>query len=79
MAPRYRLGRDLTATALTSDGVWLEGRHRLRPGAVVLLAGVPSLSGPEERSALVESWAVAGLGKNGPVYCGKCAWLESSG
>lgn len=76
---RYRVGRDLIATSMTTDGVWLEGRLRLRPGCVVELTDLPSLSGPRERRAFVESWAVATLGKNGPVYCGKCTWLQPAG
>lgn len=77
--PRYRLGRDLTPIALTLEAACLEGRHRLRPGHVIELADVPSARGPEPRHAIVESWAVARLGKNGPVYRGICRWLESSG
>ena len=79
MTPRYRVGRDLLPISLSGDGAWLEGRHRLRPGRVVELADVPSTHGPEIRHAMVESWTVASLGKNGPVYRGKCRWLESSG
>ncbi len=78
-APRYRVGRDLTAIDLTAEAAWLEGRHRLRPGRVVELIDVPSAHGPQKRHAVVESWTVASLGKNGPVYRGKCRWLESSG
>ena len=78
-APRYRVGRDLIAITLTAEAAWLEGKQRLRPGRVVELANMPSTHGPQERHAMVESWAVASLGKNGPVYRGKCRWLESSG
>jgi hypothetical protein len=77
--PRYRLGRDLTPIDLTPQGVCLEGRPRLRPGHVIELTGVPSVRGPEARQALVESWAVANLGNDGPIYRGTCRWLESSG
>ena len=77
--PRYRIGRDLMATDLTVEAVWLEGKHRLRPGRVVELADVPSAQGPQQRQAMVESWVVASLGKNGPAYRGKCRWLMSSG
>lgn len=77
--PRYRVGRDLVAITLTAEEAWLEGRHRLRPGHIVALANVPSRQGPQDRHALVESWVVASLGNNGPVYRGKCRWLESSG
>ena len=78
-APRYRIGRDLVAISLTGEGAWLEGRLRLRPGRVVELVEVPSGHGPEARHAMVECWAVANLGKNGPVYRGKCTWVELSG
>jgi hypothetical protein len=77
--PRYRVGRDLRAIDLTAEAAWLEGRHRLRPGRVVELTDVPLAHGPRERHVMVESWNVASLGKNGPVYRGKCRWLESSG
>ena len=77
--PRYRVGRDLMTVTVTAEGVWLEGRHRLRPGRVVELADVTSAHGLQLRHALVESWAVASLGKNGPVYRGRCTWLESGG
>ena len=78
-APRYRVGRDLTAITVTPEAAWLEGRHRLRPGRIVELANLPSAHGPQHRHAMVESWAVASLGKNGPVYRGKCRWLQSHG
>lgn len=77
--PRYRLGRDLMPIDLSPEAVCLEGKHRLRPGHVIELADVPSTRGLEPRQAMVESWAVARLGKNGPVYRGTCRWLESSG
>ena len=78
-APRYRIGRDLTAITLTAEAAWLEGRHRLGPGRVVELSNVPCAHGPQTRHAMVESWELASLGRNGPVYRGKCRWLESSG
>ena len=78
-APRYRVGRDLMAITVTAETAWLEGKHRLRPGRVVELTNVPSRLGPQDRHAMVESWAVARLGRNGPVYRGKCRWLESGG
>ena len=74
--PRYRVGRDLVAITLTAEEAWLEGKLRLRPGHVVALASVPLGHGPEDRHAMVESWAVASLGNNGPVYRGKCRWVE---
>ena len=77
--PRYRLGRDLIPVDLAPESACLEGRLRLRPGCVVELADVPSAGGPRERYAVVESWSVARLGKNGPVYRGRCRWLESGG
>lgn len=77
--PRYRLGRDLVAIELTPESVLLEGRSRLRPGRLVELVDVPSTHGSDQRRALVDSWSVARLGKEGPVYRGKCRWIESSG
>ena len=77
--PRYRVGRDLLPISVTAEAAWLEGRHRLRPGRVVALTGVPSAHGPQDRHAMVETWAVASLGRNGPVYRGKCTWIESGG
>lgn len=77
--PRYRIGRDLLPVIVTAEAAWLEGRPRLRPGRVVELTDVPSTHGPEDRQAIVESWAVASLGRNGTVYRGKCRWIESSG
>ena len=76
---RYRVGPDLTPIELTKDDGCLEGRQILRPGQVIVLAGVPSLLGFEERRALVESWAVVRLGRDGTVYRGVCRWLESIG
>lgn len=78
-APRYRVGRDLVTVTMTTEGVWLEGRQRLSPGRVIELVNVEVAHGPQDRHAMVESWAVASLGKNGTVYRGKCRWLESSG
>ncbi|MEO6223881.1 MAG: hypothetical protein ABIP90_11590 [Vicinamibacterales bacterium] len=77
--PRYRVGRDLMPINLTAEDAWLEGRHRLRPGRVIELADVPSSHGPEQRHAMVESWAVASVGSNGPLYRGRCRWVEPSG
>lgn len=77
--PRYRIGRDLLPISVTAEAAWLEGRHRLRPGRVVELMDVPPPHGPQERQAMVESWAVTSLGKNGTVYRGKCRWIEPSG
>lgn len=77
--PRYRLGRDLLPVDLTAEAAFLEGRHRLRPGRVIELANVPSVHGPEHRKAMVESWTIARVGRNGPVYQGVCRWLAPSG
>ena len=77
--PRYRIGRDLLPVTVTAEAAWLEGRLRLRPGRVVLFTDVPSAHGPHERRAMVESWEVSSLGKNGTVYRGKCLWIEPRG
>ena len=76
---RYRVGRDLTASALTGEDGWLEGRQVLRPGGEIVLVGLPLPLGSEERRARVESWSVVELGRDGTVFAGQCRWLESAG
>jgi hypothetical protein len=77
--PRYRIGRDLTTVDLADEVACLEGQLRLRPGHVIELVGVPSDHGLRTRRAMVESWSIARLGKNGPIYRGHFRWLESGG
>lgn len=77
--PRYRVGRELVAIDTSVDEVVLEGRHRLRPGHLVQLSGVPVAHGVRAGEAMVECWAIARLGSDGPVYRGRCRWRESSG
>jgi len=76
---RHRIGRELMSVSQTTDSVVLEGTVRLRPGEIVALVDVPSGPDLEERRAVVESWAVARLGKNGTIYRGVCRWVESRG
>jgi hypothetical protein len=78
-APRYRIGRDLLPVTITAEAAWLEGRHRLRPGRIVELTGVPLACGPQDRHVMVESWEVSTLGKNGTTYRGKCLWIDPRG
>ncbi len=68
---RYRLGRDLTMVDETPGDVYVEGRVRLRPGQPIEICGAG-----EDRGALVLTWMVARLGKDGPVYRGVCRWDE---
>jgi hypothetical protein len=62
----------------TSDEVQLEGQTRLAPGQLVELVFTHARSEPSlRRHALVLSWAVATLGKEGPIYRGVCRWRET--
>jgi len=57
----------------------VEGREVLRPGDEIVLWDLPAPLGPGERCALVDSWVVLELGKDGTVYGGVCRWLEPAG
>jgi hypothetical protein len=70
---RCVVGRDVCIVSEASDEVWIEGAVRLRPGMVVELVGEGS------RTAVVLTWLVARLGKDGTVYRGRCRWGESGG
>jgi hypothetical protein len=78
-ARRYQVGRDLRAVAVSDEEVCLEGRPRLRPGQVIVLAPVSASGGCEERQARVQSWFVARVGKDGALYRGVCRWIASTG
>lgn len=76
---RLQLGRQLRVRAYRSDGVDLEGPARLRPGQLVdlVLEERPGASSPTKR-ALVVSWQVMRLGKDGPTYTGECRWAPAT-
>jgi hypothetical protein len=70
---RCVVGRDVRIVSESIDGVWIEGTVRLRPGMVVEVVGEDS------RTAVVLTWLVARLGKDGTVYRGRCRWVEVGG
>ena len=70
---RCVVGRDVTALGVSADGITLEGRLRLRPGTVVEVCDVMV------RLGVIESWSVARLGQDGPVFRGFCRWRHAGG
>jgi hypothetical protein len=72
-ARRCWVGRDAVALRRSADGITLEGRMRLRPGALVEVIDAGS------RVAVVETWAVARLGHGGPIFHGFCRWRDGGG
>jgi len=77
--PRYRLGRDVITLESTSECAVLQGTRRLRPGFVVELLDTSASVGVSERRAMVESWVLVALGTNGPIYRGRCRWVDVDG
>lgn len=73
MRRRLVVGRDVHVVDATEHDVYIESALRLCPGTDV------ELCGDGRRVALVESWAVARLGQNGPVFRGICRWQPESG
>jgi hypothetical protein len=70
MNQRIHVGHHLRVIDDTGDAIALEGYLRLRPGQIVDLV----LSGAEARRALVLTWAVTRLGRDGTTYKGICRW-----
>lgn len=70
---RCVVGRDVHIVSEATDDVWLEGTVRLRPGMVVEVVRESA------RSATVLTWLVSRLGKEGPVYKGRCRWGDPAG
>ena len=72
---RIQIGRHVRVIAETGDGVQLEGSARLLPGHPVdlLLDATPGAMGPIRR-AVVVTWTVERLGREGPTYAGQCRW-----
>jgi hypothetical protein len=73
MVRRLRVNQQLRITAETADGMRFESPVRLRPGQVIELVW-PGGTPERTRRACVESWSVAGLGSDGPMYGGRCCW-----
>jgi hypothetical protein len=75
MKRRIQAGKHVRVIRETHDGVELESASRLRPGEPVdLVIDRAGLTDAAARAALVVSWSVAKLGKDGPVYRGLCLW-----
>jgi hypothetical protein len=75
MKRRIQAGNHVRVIRQTHDGVELESASRLRPGEPVdLVLDRVGLTGASARAALVVSWSVARLSKDGPVYRGLCLW-----
>jgi hypothetical protein len=70
---RCVVGRDVCIVSESIEEVSLEGAVRLRPGMVIEVVGHNS------RSAVVLTWLVSRLGKDGTVYTGRCRWVEPFG
>lgn len=70
---RCRIGRDVMVIEETPVDVYIEGTLRLRPGSAI------ELCDHRIRPAIVSTWMVARLGKDGPVYRGSCRWEPPSG
>lgn len=68
------VGLDVDLRSESHDGVHLQGRTRLAPGQTVEIAREDSARGQVIRRAIVRTWQVQALGRNGPVYHGFCAW-----
>ena len=75
MTRRIQAGAHVRVIRETHDGVELESASRLRPGQHVdLVLDHSAVTDASARAALVVSWSVARLGKDGPVYRGLCRW-----
>lgn len=70
---RYVVGRDVEVIDRSDSEVSIEGRVRLRPGACI------ELHDERTRLAFVHTWMVVQLGRDGPVYRGRCRWVTSDG
>ena len=75
---RVCIGRDVHTVAERLDGIVLEGRPRLRPGRHVDVTRVVN-GAASVRRATVWSWAIAAVGRDGPIFRGICHWEDGSG
>jgi hypothetical protein len=73
MTRRCVIGRDVAVIEETDHDVYIESGMRLRPGSVI------DLCDHRVRPALVATWMVARLGRDGPVFRGTCTWAEPGG
>lgn len=71
---RVHVGRDVRNLGERPGGIELEGTTRLRPGRDIEIM-LPTPAGTQVvRRAVVWSWAVVAVGRNGPVFRGICHW-----
>lgn len=70
--PRLRLGPAVALVAEDEHGIEVVAAVRLLPGRTVdVVSDVTSGS----RLAVVWTWNLVRLGRNGPVYRGTCRWV----
>ena len=71
------VGRDVRTVGEGDLGIELEGRTRLRPGREVdVLMTTAGTTRPTGRRAVVWSWNVKRLGRDGPIFRGICHWTS---
>lgn len=72
---RVAVGRDVQLVREQDESIELEGRTRLRPGHdVEVVMASPANATPMVRRAVVWSWYVKRLGRDGPIFRGICHW-----
>jgi hypothetical protein len=79
VSQRICIGRDVRILAERDADVELEGRARLRPGRPVQIAVWAEQRPFTFRHAMVESWYVAAVGRDGPAFRGVCRWGPGEG
>lgn len=70
---RFVLGRDLDVVSASGADVVLEGRVRLQPGRTI------DVCDADVKTMVVMTWEIARLGKDGPVFRGRCRGVQSRG
>jgi hypothetical protein len=74
---RVYVGRDVNVVNESPNGVELEGAARLRPGRdveIIFNDGGRARAGVTVKTAVVWTWALVGVGRNGPTFRGLCRW-----
>ncbi|MCC7007293.1 MAG: hypothetical protein IT184_00600 [Acidobacteria bacterium] len=71
---RVRIGSDVKTLGEWPGGIELEGRLRLRPGREVDVVDTGPDAPASPRRAVVWSWTVVAVGRNGPLFRGICHW-----